>query len=186
MFAKSGYFTSRYTPVECSMKAQSAIVAEEQVVGMATDSLVLIRKTKGNMFQTVLRARLERDTDGTAITLSAGMDRIVMVFLLMFLGAFLLLCLTWTLAYFRVFQSFQFSDEDKKNYLFILMPFVCTALGVALVMAGRYVSKPEGPFLTRLFCDATDAKSRKAAPKAAPKSEPKPAPKVEAEPKESA
>ena len=34
-------FLSRLTPVECSMKAQAAIVAESEVVGVATDELVL-------------------------------------------------------------------------------------------------------------------------------------------------
>jgi hypothetical protein len=99
------------------------------------------------------------------------MDRIVLVFLLIFLAAFASLCLLWTLAYFRVFQSFQFSDEDKKNYLFILMPFICTGLGFALVQAGRYAARDEAPFLTRLFVEATDAKPKKGAPK--PKAEPK-------------
>ncbi len=168
--ARPGYFVSRFTPVECSMKAQSAIVAEDQVVGMVTNSLVLIRKLKGNMFQTVLRARLEPDPDGTSITVTTGMDRIVLVFCLIFLAAFVALCLLWTLAYARVFQSFQFSDEDRRNYLFILMPFICTLLGVGLAQAGRYVARDEGPFLTRLFVEATEAKPRsRAVPKAVPK-----------------
>lgn len=169
------------------MKAQSAIVAEEQVVGVADSSLVLIRKVKGNMFQTVLRAKLEPDPDGgTAIELTTGMDRIVLVFCLMFLASFAALCVLWIIAYVRVIQSFQFSDDDRHNYLFVLMPFVCTALGVGLAQLGRYGSRDEGPFLTRLFVDATDAKSRaKAAPKAAPKpkaeAKPEPAPEVETE-----
>ena len=142
------------------MKAQSAIVTEDQVVGMVTDELVLIRKEKGNMFQSVLRASLVPDSEGTAITLSTGPDRIVLVFCLVFLAAFVALDLLWLLAYFRVFQSFQFGDEDRKNYLFILMPFICTALGVGLYQLGRYASRDEGPFLTRLFVDATDAKSK--------------------------
>ena len=54
----AGQFISRFTPVEVSMKAQAAIVTEDQVVGMVTPELVLIRKDKGNMFQSVLRARL--------------------------------------------------------------------------------------------------------------------------------
>ena len=155
-----GQFISRFTPVECSIKAQAAIVAEEQVVGMVSDELVLIRKEKGNMFQSVLRAKLVPDPDGTDITLSTGVDRIVLVFCLMFLAAFVLLDLLWLIAYSRVLQSFQFSDEDKRNYLFILMPFVCTALGVGLYQLGRHASRDEGPFLTRLFVDATDAKSK--------------------------
>jgi hypothetical protein len=175
MFARPGYFTSRFTPVECSMKAQSAIVSEDQVVGMATPSLVLIRKLKGNMFQTVLRARIDPDPEGgTAITLTAGVDRIVLVFLLFFLVAFMLICGAWVIAYLRVLQSFQFSDEDRKNYLFLLLPFVCVGLGFALYYAGRYASRDEAPFLTRLFVDATDAKRRKVAPKAV-KAAPKPA-----------
>src|SRR3954470_8186204 len=111
----AGQFVSRLTPVECSMKAQSAIVAEEQVVGVAEPSLVLIRKVKGNMFQTVLRAKLEPAPDGggTAIALTTGMDAVVPVFFLLFLGAFLTLCVLWIVAYVRVIQSFQFSDEDR-------------------------------------------------------------------------
>ena len=169
-----GQFTSRYTPVECSMKAQSAIVTEDQVVGMVTDELVLIRKLKGNMFQSVLRAKLVPDPDGTAITLSTGADRIVLAFCLVFLAAFVALDLLWLLAYFRVFQSFQFSDDDKKNYLFILMPFICTALGVGLYQLGRHASRDEGPFLTRLFVDATDAKSKGKPVKIAAAPPPKP------------
>src|SRR3954468_19880204 len=110
MFAKAGRFFTRFTPVECALKAQAAIVAEDQVVGIARDTLVLIRKLEGNMFQTVLRARLEPEAEGTAITLTAGMDRIVLVFCMMFLAAFIALCLLWSVAYIRVFQSFQFSD----------------------------------------------------------------------------
>ena len=161
------------------MKAQSAIVAEDSVVGMVTPDLVLIRKEQGNMFHTVLRARLAQDADGTSIVLTTGADRIVMVFCYVFLAAFILLDLLWTVAYFRVFQSFQFSNDDRRNYLFILMPFVCTALGVGLFQLGRYASRDEGPFLTRLFVDATDAKAKGKAvkmdapaaprPKAAPK-----------------
>lgn len=176
MFSKPGYFTSRLSPVECSMKAQAAIVSEDQVVGMTTGSLVLIRKLKGNMFQSVLRAKLDPDPEGgTAITLTTGVDRIVLVFLLFFLAAFLLICLAWIVAYLRVLQSFQFSDEDRKNYLFLLLPFVCVGLGFALYYAGRFASKDEGPFLTRLFVEATDAKTKRAALKAAAKPAPKPA-----------
>src|ERR1041385_5629276 len=116
----AGQFISRFTPVEVSMKAQSAIVSEDEVVGMVTPELVLIRKDKGNMFQSVLRARLTQDPDGTAIVLTTGADRIVFVFCLVFLAAFIALDLLWLLAYFRVFQSFQFSDDDRHNYLFIL------------------------------------------------------------------
>jgi len=170
----AGQFTSRFTPAECSIKAQAAIVAEDQVVGMVTPDLVLIRMLKGNMFQSVLRANLVQDADGTAITLSTGVDRIVLAFCLMFLAAFIALDLLWLLAYFRVFQSFQFSDEDKKNYLFILMPFICTGLGVGLYQLGRYASRSEGPFLTRLFVDATDAKSKGKAVKMAAPPAPKP------------
>ena len=165
------------------MKAQSAIVAEDQVVGMATGELVLIRKLQGNMFHTVLRAELDSDPEGgAAITLSTGADRIVFVFCLVFLAAFVALDLLWSLAYFRVFQSFQFSDEDRHNYLFILMPFICTALGVGLYQLGRYASRDEGPFLLRLFVDATDAKSKGKAVKIAPPAPPKPkAPKDDPE-----
>jgi len=170
----AGQFISRFTPVECSMKAQSAIVAEDQVVGMVTPELVLIRKEKGNMFQSVLRAKLAQDAEGTAITLSTGADRIVLVFCLVFLAAFVALDVLWLLAYFRVFQSFQFSDDDRRNYLFILMPFICTALGVGLYQLGRHASRDEGPFLTRLFVDATDAKSRGKAVKMSAAPAPKP------------
>jgi len=156
------------------MKAQSAIVTEDEVVGMVTPELVLIRKLKGNMFQSVLRARLAQDSEGTSILLTTGPDRIVLVFCLMFLAAFILLDLLWMLAYFRVFQSFQFSDDDRHNYLFVLMPFICTALGVGLYQLGRYSSRDEGPFLTRLFVDATDAKSRGKAVKIAAAAAPKP------------
>jgi len=169
-----GYFTSRFTPVEVSMKAQSAIVTEDQVVGMVTPELVLIRKEKGNMFHTVLRARLAQDTEGTAITLTTGADRIVMVFCLVFLAAFVALDLLWIVAYSGLLTSFQFSDDDKHNYLFILMPFICTALGVGLFQLGRYASRDEGPFLTRLFVDATDAKSKGKAVKMDAPAPPKP------------
>ncbi len=161
LFSKPGMFVSRLSPVEVSMKAQSAIVAEDQVVGIADAALVLIRKLKGNMFQTVLRARLQPDPEGgTAITLTTGMDRVVLVFCLIFLAAFLALCLLWAIAYTRLLQSFQFSDEDRHNYLFVLMPFICTVLGVGLVQLGRHAARDEAPFLTRLFVDATDAKPR--------------------------
>jgi len=156
------------------MKAQAAIVSEDQVVGMVTPELVLIRKLEGNMFHSVLRARLTQDTEGTSILLTTGADRIVMVFCLMFLAAFVALDLLWLVAYSRLLQSFQFSDDDKHNYLFILMPFICTALGVGLFHLGRYASRDEGPFLTRLFVDATDAKSKGKAVKMAAAPAPKP------------
>ena len=176
MFSKPGYFTSRFTPVECSMKASSAIVAEEQVVGMTTGDLVLIRKLKGNMFQSVLRAEMKIDPEGgSLITLTTGVDRIVFWFLMFFLAAFLLICGAWIIAYARVLQSFQFSDEDRRNYLFLLLPFVCVGLGFALYYAGRFAAKDEAPFLTRLFVQATDAKVLKAPPKPV-KAEPKSAP----------
>src|ERR1051325_5960321 len=113
----AGQFTSRFTPVEVSMKAQSAIVSEDEVVGMVTPELVLIRKLKGNMFQSVLRARLTQDTEGTSILLTTGGDLSVFVFCLVFLAAFIALDLLWTLACCRVFQSFQFSDDGRHNYL---------------------------------------------------------------------
>ena len=172
----AGNFTSRFTPVEVSMKAQSAIVAEDQVVGMVTPELVLIRKEQSNMFHTVLRAELTPDPDGTDIALSTGADRIVMVFCYVVLAAFIALDLLWIVAYSRLLQSFQFSDDDKRNYLFILMPFICTALGVGLFQLGRYASRDEGPFLTRLFVDATDAKSKGKAVKMAPPAAPRPKP----------
>src|SRR5438067_4063785 len=112
--AKSGQFTSRFTPVECAMKAQSAIVSEADVVGVTSDTLVLIRKLQGNMFQTVLRARLTKQEDGTGIELSAGMDRIMFVFMCVFLAAFIAIAVVFLLAWLRVFQSFQFSDQDRK------------------------------------------------------------------------
>ena len=156
------------------MKAQSAIVAEDSVVGMVTPELVLIRKEQGNMFHTVLRARLSQEADGTSIVLTTGADRIVMVFCYVFLAAFILLDVLWTVAYLRLFQSFQFSSDDRHNYLFILMPFICTALGVGLFQLGRYASRDEGPFLTRLFVDATDAKSKGKAVKMDAPAPPKP------------
>jgi hypothetical protein len=126
------------------------------------------------MFQSVLRARMTQDPEGTSILLTTGADRIVFVFCLMFLAAFIALDVLWLLAYFRVFQSFQFGDEDRRNYLFILMPFVCTALGIGLYQLGRYSSRADGPFLTRLFVDATDAKPKGKPVKMAAAPAPKP------------
>jgi len=159
MASKSGYVT-RFTSVECALKAQAAIVAEPQVVGVATDTLVLVRKLKGNMFQTVVRAKLKPAAEGTAIVLTAGMDRIVFVFGCIFLGAFLILAVLFLLAWLRVFQSFQFSDEDRKDWLFLSLPLVSAIVGVALAQLGRYLSRDEAPFLTRLLVDAMDAKPK--------------------------
>jgi hypothetical protein len=129
---------------------------------------VLVRKLKGNMFQTVLRAKLKQEEDGTAIELSTGMDRIMLVFMCVFLAAFTAIAVVFLVAWLRVFQSFQFSDQDRKDYLFLSMPLVSIGIGFALVKLGRYQSRDEGPFLTRLFCDATDAKSKnRSAPKSA-------------------
>ena len=158
MASTSGYVT-RLNPVECALKAQAAIVAEPSVVGLATDSLVLVRKLKTNTFHTVLRAKLKAESDGTSITLSAGMDRVVFVFGCVFLGAFLALSVAFLLAYLRVFQSFQFSDEDRKNWLFLSLPLICAVLGVALAQLGRYQARDEAPFLTGLLLDALDAKA---------------------------
>jgi hypothetical protein len=159
MASRPGFFT-RLSPVECALKARAAIVKEDQVVGVATDTLVLLRKLKGNMFQTVLRARLAPEGDGTAITLTAGMDRIVFVFMCIFLAAFLIITVLFALAWLRVFESFQFSDADRRNWLFLSLPVVSIALGFGLVQLGRYVSREDGPFLTRLFLEATEAKSK--------------------------
>ena len=52
-------------------------------------------------------------------------------------------------------------------------PIVSIAIGFALVKLGRYQSRDEAPFLTRLFVEATEAKSKAkavAAKSAAPKS----------------
>lgn len=153
-------FFSRLTPVECSMKAQAAIVAESEVVGVATDELVLVRKIKGNTFQTVLRAKLLTHPEGTSIRLTAGMDRIVFVFACIFMGAFALISVAFLLAFLRVFTSFQFSDQDRKDWVFLSTPLLSLIAGVGLMQLGRYVSRHDAPFLTRLFVDATEAKSK--------------------------
>jgi hypothetical protein len=158
MASRSDYVT-RFNPVECTLKARAAIVAEPSVVGMATDSVVLIRKLKTNTFHTVVRAKLKPEAAGTSITLTAGMDRVVFVFGCIFLGAFIAISVAFLLAYLRVFQSFQFSDEDRKNWLFLSLPLICAVLGLALAQLGRYQSRDEAPFLTRLLVDALDAKA---------------------------
>jgi hypothetical protein len=158
MALRSGYVT-RLNPVECVLKAQAAIVAEPSVVGLTTDSLVLVRKLKTNTFHTVVRVKLKPASDGTSFTLAAGMDRVVFVFGCIFLGAFLAISVAFLLAYLRIFQSFQFSDEDRKNWLFLSLPLICAVLGVALAQLGRYQSRDEAPFLTRLLVDALDAKA---------------------------
>jgi hypothetical protein len=152
-------YVSRMNPVECTLKAQAAIVAESAVVGMTTDSLVLVRKLKCNTFHTVVRAKLKPAPEGTSIVLTAGMDRVVFVFGCIFLGAFLALSIAFLLAYLRVFQSFQFSDEDRKDWLFLSLPLISAVLGVVLAQLGRYQSRDEAPFLTRLVVDALDAKA---------------------------
>src|SRR5215468_9015542 len=153
-------FFSRLTPVECSMKAQAAIVAEAEVVGVATDELVLVRKIKGNTFQTVLRAKLDDHPEGTSIRLTAGMDRIVFVFACIFMAAFALLAVAFLLAFLRVFTSFQFSDQDRRDWLFLSTPLLSLIAGVGLIQLGRYVSRHDAPFLTRLIVDAIEAKSK--------------------------
>jgi hypothetical protein len=158
MASRSGYIT-RLNPVECTLKAQAAIVAEPSVVGMTTDSLVLVRKLKTNTFHTVARVKLKPAPDGTSITLTAGMDRVVFVFGCIFLGAFLAISVAFLLAYLRVFQSFQFSDEDRRNWLFLSLPLICAAVGLALAQLGRYQARDEAPFLTRMLVDALDAKA---------------------------
>src|SRR5580765_2606880 len=158
MASRSGYVT-RLNPVECTIKAQAVIVAEPSVVGMTTDSLVLVRKLKTNTFHTVVRVKLKPAAEGTSITLTAGMDRVVFVFGCIFLGAFLAVSVAFLLAYLRVFQSFQFSDEDRRNWLFLSLPLICAVLGLALAQLGRYQARDEAPFLTRLLVDALEAKS---------------------------
>ena len=66
MASRSGYIT-RFNPVECVMKAQAAIVAEPSVVGMTTDSLVLVRKLKTNTFHTVVRVKLRPEADNASL-----------------------------------------------------------------------------------------------------------------------
>jgi hypothetical protein len=168
-------YSTRFTPVECAMKAQAAIVAEADVVGIADAELVLVRKTKGNMFQTVVRAELKAEPEGSTINLTAGMDRIVFVFAMIFLAAFVLVNIVYLVAFLRIFQSFQFSDQDRKDWLFVSLPFISLVLLVGLAQLGRYMSRTEGPFLTRLLVEAMDAKSQKAKPKPAPTPAPSPA-----------
>jgi hypothetical protein len=159
MANRSEYFV-RLNPVECALKAQAAIVTEPSVVGLATDSLVLVRKLKGNTFHTVVRVKMKPASDGTSIRLTAGMDRAVFVFGCVFLCAFLALSVAFLLAYLRVLQSFQFSDEDRRNWLFLSLPLVSAVLGVALAQLGRYQSRDQAPFLTRLLVDALGAKPK--------------------------
>ena len=168
-------YSTRFTPVECAMKAQSAIVAEADVVGIADADLVLVRKTKGNMFQTVVRAEMKSQPEGTAIDLTAGMDRIVFVFSMILLAAFVLVNIIYLVAFLRIFQSFQFSDQDRKDWLFVSLPFISLVLLVGLAQLGRYAARAEGPFLRRLLVDAFDAKSVKPKPPA-PKPATTPAP----------
>ena len=162
MASNSGRFT-RLTPAECAIKAQSAIVAEAEVVGVASDELVLMRKIKGNTFQTVLRAKLrpatEGATDGTSVLLTAGMDRVVLVFACIFMGAFAAIAVAFLVAFFGVFQSFQFSAQDRRDWLFLSTPLLALIAGVGLVRLGRYVSRHDAPFLRRLLEDALELKS---------------------------
>lgn len=165
MASNSGYFT-RLTPAECAIKAQSAIVAEADVVGVATDTLVLMRKIKGNTFQTVLRARLKPETDGTSVLLTAGMDRVVLVFACIFLGAFAAIAIAFVVASLGVFLSFQFSAQDRKDWLFLSTPLLSLIAGIGLVRLGRYVGRHDAPFLSRVLLDALDLKTTaKAAPR---------------------
>jgi hypothetical protein len=126
---------------------------------MVEDSLVLVRKLRSNTFHTVVRARLKPATDGTTIVLSAGVDRVVFVFGCIFLTAFLVISVMFVLAYLRVFQSFQFSDEDRKNWLFLTLPIICAVLGVVLAQLGRYQARHEASFLTQMLVDAMSAKA---------------------------
>ncbi len=163
MASTSGYFT-RLTPVECALKAQAAIVADAQVVGMATDTLVLVRMLKGNMFQTVARAELTQESEGTGIRLTAGMDRIVFVFSCIILAAFLVVNVIYLVAFLRIFQSFQFSDQDRKDWLFVSLPLISMILGVGLAQLGRYLARDEAPVLSRLLLDAMEAKPKGSRP----------------------
>jgi hypothetical protein len=83
----------------------------------------------------------------------------VFVFGCIFLAAFVAISIAFLLAYLRVFQSFQFSDEDRRNWLFLSLPLICAVLGVALAQLGRYQSRDEAPYLTRLLVEALDAKA---------------------------
>jgi hypothetical protein len=103
--------------------------------------------------------KLKPEADGTGLALTAGMDRVVFVFGCIFLSAFLAISVAFLLAYLRVFQSFQFSDEDRRNWLFLSLPVICAVLGLALAQLGRYQARDEAPFLTRLLVDALDAKA---------------------------
>ena len=154
------YFT-RLAPMQCALKAQSAIVAEPLVVGYATISKVLLKKAKGNnTFQTVVQARLKPEAEGTTIMLTAGMDPIILVFGCIFLGAFILIEVLFMIAALRVFQSFQFSAEDRRNWLFLFSPLIAAAAGVALACLGRSLAREDDVFLTRLVVDAVEARAR--------------------------
>jgi sterol desaturase/sphingolipid hydroxylase (fatty acid hydroxylase superfamily) len=150
---------TRLTPAECAIKAQSAIVTEAEVVGVSSDTLVLMRKLKGNTFQTVLRAKLTPLPDGTSVLLTAGMDRVVFVFACIFMGAFAAIAVAFLVAFLGVFQSFQFSAQDRKDWLFLSTPLLALVAGVGLIRLGRYVSRHEGPFLKRLLHDALELKA---------------------------
>ena len=158
MASNSGQHT-RLTPAECAIKAQSVIVAEEEVVGVATDELVLMRKIKGNTFQTVLRAKLKQESDGTTVRLTTGMDRVVLVFSCIFMGAFAAIAVAFLVAFLGVFQSFQFSQQDRKDWLFLSTPVLALIAGIGLIRLGRYVSRHDAPFLSRLLHDALELKS---------------------------
>src|SRR5262249_54248653 len=108
---------------------------------------------------TVLRAKLTPESDGTTVRLTTGMDRVVLVFSCIFMGAFGAIAVAFLVAFLGMFQSFQFSQQDRRDWLFLSTPLLALIAGIGLIRLGRYVSRHDAPVLRRLLHDALELKS---------------------------
>jgi hypothetical protein len=142
-------FTSPLSKSECTARFRAAVDAPwkfgsgRDVIGWTGLGALHARKRIGyrNSFQTVVTARLRPSGDGTHVSLSAGMPGVVVAFLFVWFGSFVLTGL-----------ALAFSDVPAAA----LGSLGFIAFGIALVAVGRWFARDEAAFLTAFLVETLE------------------------------
>src|SRR5262245_4778015 len=155
---------------ECAQRLSAAIdggsllrsaFGSKPVIGHASESALQLRKRIGyrNSFQTVLRASLQPDGQGTRISGKAGMHPVVPVFLLLWLGVVGVFGIV--LAVGALSGSMKVDGPALSNgWVAVAMPAVMFAFGLVLLWFGRRLARDEARFLTDFLIATLDARAQ--------------------------